>query len=294
VEEAFEELVDGSEDYRREKQNAEATGEGEDDARQQGLRVRGTGGRRRSWAEQAFDASGKIAIVSEKGRGEIRKARAGAQARDAHERSGQRNGAERVSGSGFVIGGPLGEFRPIPFQSAERAEEREAVRGEKEEQTLEVVARGTVSELVRKRDFELFGVEFAQDRARDEQLRAEQTGEREKRSIALDDGYAGSCARRLDARANRGAKTVVAGGSGDGTKGAQERDKTCRGAEKSEEHTEETDALGGTGGLEPQVTGNAKSKNKNGGESRGRNAQGKKEASRQAGGLSFRKADGEF
>jgi hypothetical protein len=57
-----------------------------------------------------------------------------------NQRGGKRNGTARVARSGLIVGSPLRELSPVVFERSKRADKGKNVRGQKKEESLDVVA----------------------------------------------------------------------------------------------------------------------------------------------------------
>src|SRR5580658_8221852 len=101
-----------------------------------------------------------------------------------------------------------------------RADKRKDVWSEKKEETFGIVARSVVGVLMTQCGIEFFGREHAEHTTRDEQLRAEQARQGEKRSLVFEQHNWGRVSQQACFLAPQTAKPIVTYGSDERTNGS--------------------------------------------------------------------------
>lgn len=244
--------------------------------------------------KQSIDANGEIPVAGEKRSGEKRQARTGTHTGDLNQSSSKRNGAAGITCGGLIVRRPLRKFRPVVFERAKRTEKRESVRGEKNEETFDVVARNEMGALVAQSSAELFGGKSAENAAGDEQTRTKQSRHGEKRSFALDDEERRRFSRNARFVARAPAEPIVLQGDEESMSASRDGDGPSRSAKQPQDGADCSDTFGSGGGLEPEITGNAEAQDEESGERTGKHAQGQQKTGGGAGRFRFRETDSGF
>ena len=187
----------------------------------------------------------------------------------------KRKGAARISRSGLIVRSPLREFRPTVFQDAQRTDKRKDIWREKKEKALGIVARSTVSVLMAESSVEFFRREHAEYTPRDEQPRAKQAGQGEKRSFVFNEHDGRRISQLSVFPGRRSAKPIVTQRSDEGMNGSNERREPNRSTEKPEHNAKQTDTLGSGSRLEPQVAWDAEPNDEESGQHKRKHAQAK-------------------
>src|SRR6266481_447549 len=128
---------------------------------------------------------------------EKREAWTGTHSCDTQERTGQRKGTERIPTGGRIVRRPFRKLRPCLFEKREPVDEREGIRRQEKQQTLQIVARNAMSVLVLQRHFKLLGRKRAEHAIRDYQPRTEYSRQRQERSILFHDQGCGGVSHEI-------------------------------------------------------------------------------------------------
>lgn len=244
--------------------------------------------------EQAIDAGGEIAVAGEKRSGEKGQAWRRTHAGDPHQGGGERKSAARVSRGGFIVGGPLREFRPLAFEQTKWTDKGKEVRCKEKQKALHIVERSAMGVFVAQGGVQLLGGKRAKHAPRDEQTRTKDSRHGEKRSFALDDDQGGGIPRHTHFPPCLAAEPIVPTGNQKRISGAQHRKRPSRRAKKTKDDAEHTHSFESRERFEPEIAGNAETEDKESRERERKQAHSEKKAC--GGGRSLRsgETDGGF